>query len=128
MKTIDHPTTRRLLYGCVGTQHDGQEGPTIATDTPRLVLREEEGVYYSDRPTDTLQFTAQNGPDLVVLDRFYRRDQRLPGRLGSQARYRATLAGIRTLLNELGWTLTDDERRLLESLEAQSKLHSARAA
>ena len=120
MRTIDHPTTRRLVYGCNGYRRNGDShGPVVATDTPRLQLQEiESGWHYSTKPVNDLCFTAQTAADLAVLDGFYRRDAHLPGRFGSWERYRATIAGIRALLAELAWQLTAEERRLVDSLEA----------
>jgi hypothetical protein len=125
MKAIDTPTTRRLLYGPM------QVGPALAVsiepDEPRLALYEAAGIYYSAQPTNLLQFTAHSERDREILRRNLVRDT-LPGRLGSQARYAATLAGIRALLDELAWTLTEDEQRLIDGLEAYGQDGRSRQA
>jgi hypothetical protein len=116
MKTIDHPTTRRLVVCGYKPGHFG-----TSPGDPRIALCVQVGWHYASRPVNELRITAQEPADWKVLkllddDDLYRRQTRL--RFGTWARYSATLYVIRTVLAELGWTLTDDEQALIDALEA----------
>lgn len=116
MDSITHPTTRRLV---VCGYKPGMPG--VAPDDPRLALREVTGWHYAATPVNELRIIAQTDRDWAVLsilddEDLCRRQTRQ--RFGTWGRYSATLYVVRTVLGELAWQLTDDERALIDSLEA----------
>jgi hypothetical protein len=116
MKTITAPTTRRLYFGPIEVQFAGNV--LVEPDKPRLVLYEiPTGFHYGEQAVNELRFTAHDESDREILRRLDYGEVH-QHRFGTWARYRAALDGIRPLIGELGWTLTDDERRLVDSLEA----------
>lgn len=126
MNTITHPTTRRLYFGPVEVQFAGNI--LVEPEKPRLVLYEiPTGFHYGEQAVNELRFTAHTDADREILRRLHYGEVH-QHRLGTWARYRAALNGIHALIAELGWTLTDDEERLMEALEDYAVASQTNAA
>ena len=125
MNIIDKPTSRRLVYGAIEVQFAGNI--PIEPNEPHLTLCEyPTGWHYGTAAPDELRFRAHDERDRAILLAHHYDDR--VGRFGSWARYHATVAGARALLAELGWTLTDEERSLIDSLEAYGREGRSRQA
>jgi len=107
------PRVRRLLV-YIGIEES-------SAGHPRLWLM--DGDYDGEPPSDVLQVA-------IPRDMFFGKtwpdwNRPLP-RLGTWARYRDDLRWFEALVDQLGWTLSDEEQALVDALEAYAQQAPAR--